>query len=256
MPPKTRKRRGKALVAAVAEDAPENKAEQNQTVSPEYLETVIGELEHESERRVKKLKRAMGDMRQEFLNHFQVELLKIPRKIREMKVDHFSSEFGGCMEEALKKAAQWEVEKVVPTSASRSKSIAAPAAPRGPGATPRGGGGGPRVAATPANARAPRCGETIMSVNGSPLAAVPMSTAKLAATIKVKGSKSKLAGETAAPSLLVELPSADGCVALNDDATLKSLQADPEMKADAISHLQSLQDEISKAMKSLQQAAS
>ena len=95
-----------------------------------------------------------------------------------------------------------------------------------------------------------------MSVNGSPLAAVPMSTAKLAATIKVKGSKSKLAGETAAPSLLVELPSADGCVALNDDATLKSLQADPEMKADAISHLQSLQDEISKAMKSLQQAAS
>ncbi|KAK7230687.1 hypothetical protein SO694_00078126 [Aureococcus anophagefferens] len=150
MPPKTRKRRGKALVAAVAEDAPENKAEQNQTVSPEYLETVIGELEHESERRVKKLKRAMGDMRQEFLNHFQVELLKIPRKIREMKVDHFSSEFGGCMEEALKKAAQWEVEKVVPTSAS----------------------------------------------------------------------------------------------------------PDPEMKADAISHLQSLQDEISKAMKSLQQAAS
>ena len=102
MPPKTRKRRGKALVAAVAEDAPENNAEQNQTVSPEYLETVIGELEHESERRVKKLKRAMGDMRQEFLNHFQVELLKIPRKIREMKVDHFSSEFGGCMEEALK----------------------------------------------------------------------------------------------------------------------------------------------------------
>ena len=43
-------------------------------------------------RRVKKLKRAMGDMRQEFLNHFQVELLKIPRKIREMKVEHFSSE--------------------------------------------------------------------------------------------------------------------------------------------------------------------
>ena len=32
----------------------------------------------------------------------------------------------------------------------------------------------------PARARA---GETIMSVNGSPLAAVPMSTAKLAATI-------------------------------------------------------------------------
>ncbi|KAH8044216.1 hypothetical protein JL721_12917 [Aureococcus anophagefferens] len=187
MPPKTRKR---AQGARRRRGRAENKAEQNQTVSPEYLETVIGELEHESERRVKKLKRAMGDMRQEFLNHFQVELLKIPRKIREMKVDHFSSEFGGCMEEALKKAAQWEVEKV------------------------------------------------------------------LAATIKVKGSKSKLAGETAAPSLLVELPSADGCVALNDDATLKSLQADPEMKADAISHLQSLQDEISKAMKSLQQAAS
>ncbi|KAH8090182.1 hypothetical protein JL720_6493 [Aureococcus anophagefferens] len=233
MPPKTRKRRGKALVAAVAEDAPENKAEQNQTVSPEYLETVIGELEHESERRVKKLKRAMGDMRQEFLNHFQVELLKIPRKIREMKVDHFSSEFGGCMEEALKKAAQWEVEKVVPTSASRSKSIAAPAAPAA-------GRDAPGRRRRPA--RRGDAGER--------------ARAALRRDDHVKGSKSKLAGETAAPSLLVELPSADGCVALNDDATLKSLQADPEMKADAISHLQSLQDEISKAMKSLQQAAS
>ena len=90
MPPRGRKRRGKELVAAVATDAPGDAA-----VSPEYVEAVVAELEHESERRVKKLKRQMGDMRQEFLNHFQVELLKIPRKIREMKVEHFSSEFGG-----------------------------------------------------------------------------------------------------------------------------------------------------------------
>ena len=110
MPPRGRKRRGKELVAAVATDAPGDAA-----VSPEYVEAVVAELEHESERRVKKLKRQMGDMRQEFLNHFQVELLKIPRKIREMKVEHFSSEYGGSMEEALKKAAQWEVEKVAPT---------------------------------------------------------------------------------------------------------------------------------------------
>ena len=169
-----------------------------------------------------------------------------------MKVEHFSSEFGGCMEEALKKAAQWEVEKVVPTSA-RQQSIAAPraAGPKGVGATPRGAPGGPRIAATPANARAPKFGETIMSVNGSPLAAVPMSTAKLAATIKVKGSKSKLAGESNS-SLLVELPSADGCVALNDESTIKSLQSDPEMKTSTIAHLQSLQSEICKVMGMLQ----
>ena len=116
-------------------------------MSPEYVEAVVAELEHESERRVKKLKRQMGDMRQEFLNHFQVELLKIPRKIREMKVEHFSSEYGGSMEEALKKAAQWEVEKVAPTPRPRG-AVAA---------TPRGGHSAlARVAATPARLRAPR----------------------------------------------------------------------------------------------------
>jgi DNA-binding HxlR family transcriptional regulator len=243
MPPRGRKRRGKELVAAVATDAPGDAAA---AVSPEYVEAVVAELEHESERRVKKLKRQMGDMRQEFLNHFQVELLKIPRKIREMKVEHFSSEYGGSMEEALKKAAQWEVEKVAPTP--RPRGVVA--------ATPRGGHAAlARVAATPAHLRAPRAGETIMSVNGSPLAAVPMSTAKLAATIKVKGPKSKLPGAAAdRPALLVELPSADGCVALNDSETLASLRSDPTMTADAMAHLTALQGEISKVMKTLQTA--
>ena len=144
MPPRGRKRRGKELVAAVATDAPGDAAA---AVSPEYVEAVVAELEHESERRVKKLKRQMGDMRQEFLNHFQVELLKIPRKIREMKVEHFSSEYGGSMEEALKKAAQWEVEKVAPTP--RPRGVVA--------ATPRGGHSAlARVAATPAHLRARR----------------------------------------------------------------------------------------------------
>lgn len=70
MPPRTRKRRGKDLVAKI--DAPEPEKEAGAAVPPEYVESVISDLEHESERRVKKLKRAMGDMRQEFLNHFQV----------------------------------------------------------------------------------------------------------------------------------------------------------------------------------------
>ena len=56
MPP--RKRRGKQLVAAVTQDSAADAA-----VSPEYVEAVIDDLERESERRVKKLKRAMGDMR-------------------------------------------------------------------------------------------------------------------------------------------------------------------------------------------------
>ena len=149
-------------------------------------------------------------------------------------------------EEALKKAAQWEVEKVAPTPRPRG-AVAA---------TPRGGHSAlARVAPTPAHLRAPRAGETIMSVNGSPLAAVPMSTAKLAATIKVKGPKSKLPGAAAdRPALLVELPSADGCVALNDSETLASLRSDPTMTADAMAHLTALQGEISKVMKTLQTA--
>ena len=267
MPPRGRKRRGKELVAAVATDADDAAA----AVSPEYVEAVVAELEHESERRVKKLKRQMGDMRQEFLNHFQVELLKIPRKIREMKVEHFSSEYGGSMEEALKKAAQWEVEKVPPrrpcffdsrrrpeTSRVHEPQVAPTSArPRGGvPATPRGGASAlARVAATPAHLRAPRAGEALHSANGSPLAAVPMSTAKLSATIKMKTSKSRVPGAAAArPALLVELPSADGCVALNDSETLESLRSDPAMTADAMAHLEALQGEISKVMKTLQTA--
>ena len=54
------------------------------------------------------------------------------------------------------------------------------------------------------------------------------------------------------PALLVELPSADGCVALNDSETLASLRSDPTMTADAMAHLTALQGEISKVMKTLQ----
>ena len=76
-----------------------------------------------------------------------------------------------------------------------------------------------------------------------------------AGVIKVKGPKSKLPGAAAdRPALLVELPSADGCVALNDSETLASLRSDPTMTADAMAHLTALQGEISKVMKTLQTA--
>ena len=83
MPP--RRNAAAKLVAAVATDAPGDAAA---AVSPECVEASSRSSARVG-RRVKKLKRQMGDMRQEFLNHFQVELLKIPRKIREMKVEHF-----------------------------------------------------------------------------------------------------------------------------------------------------------------------
>ena len=65
---------------------------------------------------------------------------------------------------------------------------------------------------------------------------------------------SKLPGAADRPALLVELPSADGCVALNDSETLASLRSDPTMTADAMAHLTALQGEISKVMKTLQTA--
>ena len=77
------------------------------------------------------------------------------------------------------------------------------------------------------------------------------------ATIKVKGPKSKLPGAAAdRPALLVELPSADGCVALNDSETLRVAPERPgTMTADTVAgHLTALQGEISKVMKTLQTA--
>ena len=164
MPPKKsgRRKRGKDLLDALRESEPSSS---EADISPEYLETVISELENENDRRIKKLKRSMGDMRQELLNHFQVELLKIPRKVREMKVEHFSSEFGGSIEIALKKAASYELAK---TQLGGALSVKTPSGNR------------LKAAATPSAtySRAPRPGERIMSANGSPLAAVPLSTTK------------------------------------------------------------------------------
>ena len=117
------------------------------------------------------------------------------------------------MEEAPGKAAQWEVEKVAPTP--RPRGVVA--------ATPRGGHSAPRVAATPAHLRAAARGTTRL-VNGSPLAAVPMSTAKLAATIKVKGPKSKLPAPPRTGRRYSSSCSADG-VAANDSDTPASLRA-------------------------------
>lgn len=219
MPPRrARKRRGKELVEAhvtALDETEEGASEAREQISPEFLETVIAELEHESERRLKKLKRAMGDMRQEFLNSFQVEMLKIPRKVREMQVGQFAS-----VDEALNAAA--DVAK--PTAKT----------PGGKGLT----------------SRAPRLGETIMSVNGSPLAAVPLSTNKLAATIKVKhGPRSRLGPKE--PNLFVD--TGDGCVNLVEPDALRALATAPgDLKASTIAQLQSLQSDIASVMKTLQ----
>lgn len=240
MPPRrTRKRRGKELVEAHASalDAATqviDPAPADDRISSAYVEGVVSELVHENERRIKKLKRAMGDMRQEFLNNFHIELLKIPRKVRDMKVDHFTREFGGSIEMALKRAAAFDLAKSAPSTGMSKKHFME---------TP---GGAMHSAAS---SRAPRVGEAIMSLNGSPLAAIPLSTAKLAATIKVKGPRARLHKDA---KLLVELPSGDGCVSLSEPDTIKALSDAPDLKDYALSQLQSLQTDIANVMKTLQ----
>ncbi|KAJ1453353.1 hypothetical protein M885DRAFT_524510 [Pelagophyceae sp. CCMP2097] len=246
MPPKrgVRRKRGKELVEALRDD--ESSPACEAAISPDYLETVLSELQSESDRRVKKLKRCMGDMRQEFLNAFQVELLKIPRKVREVPVAHFSGEFGGSIDVALKEAAALKFATKAPQSVVANKSLNRTAAT--PSVARQG------VSATPGASRRMREGECIMSVNGSPLAAVPLSTAKLAATIKVKqGGRSRLPADA---NLLVELPTGDGgCVSLSEASTIKALHDEPLLKESAIAHLKTLREEIEKVMSALQAQA-
>lgn len=217
-----RKRRGKELLSALDEKEQGN---------DDQLEAVIIELERESERRVKKMRRAMDDMKQRFLNAFQIELLKIPRRIRTMKLGTFLEEFGGSVDEALKRAEP----KVAQT-------------PRGP-----------------PTSRRPRAGEAIMSLNGSPLAAVPLSSTKLAATVKMNKHNTRLprsgkpstttttATGAAAESdtqLLVE--TGNGVVSLSEPDTLKALAQAPDVKSSMLSQLSALQADIANVMKSLQ----
>jgi len=225
-----RKRRGKELLLSALEDGG--------ATSKDEVDAVIAELERESERRVKKMRRAMDDMKQRFLNAFQVELLKIPRRVRCMKLGTFLEEFGGSVDEALKRAVLSE------------STMAAPAArPAAVAQTPRHA----PPAANPGMSRLPRNGEVIMSVNGSPLMAVPLSaTGKLAATVKMKHNpRSRLPANIAKDAqLLVE--TGEGVVNLNQPETLRALADAPDAKSAMLSQLHALQVDIANVMKSLQ----
>mmetsp|Transcript_19219 Transcript_19219/g.24939 ORF Transcript_19219/g.24939 Transcript_19219/m.24939 type:complete len:235 (-) Transcript_19219:168-872(-) len=226
-----RKRRGKELVSSALDEAG--------ATTGDELETVLLELERESERRVKKMRRAMDDMKQSFLNAFQVELVKIPRRVRSMKLRTFIEEYGGSVDEALKRA----------TDPSRSITQIS-ATPRAPMSRP-----------LPAS-RTARPGETLLSVNGSPLlpSGLSLSGSKVAATVKIKNNtRSRLPTTTTndnkkeeeAASLFVDTDA--GFLSLTQADAIKALAGQqPEIKSTVMSQLSALQADIANVMKSLQ----
>ena len=99
-----------------------------------------------------------------------------------------------------------------------------------------------KVAATPATVRAPRNGEMVMSMNGSPIA---QDDAKMVATIKKRKSTAL------SSAIALELDKGDGTfVNLAVPGVVDTM--DGKMRKNAVNKLKSLQDEVAALMAQLQ----
>tara|TARA_B110000305_G_C18888080_1_gene380611 strand:+ start:81 stop:482 length:402 start_codon:yes stop_codon:yes gene_type:complete len=99
-----------------------------------------------------------------------------------------------------------------------------------------------KVAATPATVRAPRNGEMVMSMNGSPIA---QDDAKMIATIKKRKSTAL------SSAIALELDKGDGTfVNLAVPGVVDTM--DGKMRKNAVNKLKSLQDEVAALMAQLQ----
>ncbi len=183
----------------------------------------------------------------------QVALMRIPKNVRKMTLEEFEEEYGGSLLEVARGGAEQQVEralgearggkrKEVPSTPGGARELrSACKAPRygGVGATPMKGCSGNDVPQTPATVRAPRRGEMVLSVDGSPLAQQD----QVLATVK------KMKKEDAA-SIALEMDTGDGTF-LNIAAPGAVEQMDEEMKETAKSKLKNLQDEVAALMAQL-----
>ena len=110
MPPRKTKRRGRQLVDDVTDGA----APAAEPVSAAYLDTVLSELDRDVEARCKMIKRETEDAQQQLALEFKTLLFCLPKHIREMPMSQFANEFGGRVDEVVKKTVAAQMRKLPP----------------------------------------------------------------------------------------------------------------------------------------------
>ena len=259
MPPRKTKRRGRQLVDDVTDGA----APAAEPVSAEYLDTVLSELDRDVEARCKMIKRETEDAQQQLALEFKTLLFCLPKHIREMPMSQFANEFGGRVDEVVKKTVAAQMRKLPP----RTEVKLAPCAGTSAQATARGAGavsatphekppstarttratarrgGAPQATPAPTLGRAAMAGEGMYSVRGSPLNVRNGAPTTIKATVKSKHCTAAAAAAAAAPepaaSLVIELPT--GNVDLSEPGAVQAInEAAPEAKQDVLAKLGAL----------------
>ena len=240
------------------DDVTDGAAPAAEPVSAAYVDTVLSELDRDVEARCKMIKRETEDAQQQLALEFKTLLFCLPKHIREMPMSQFANEFGGRVDEDVKKtvAARCQAPRE-PRSSSRRVRAAAPShgprrraaapprrKPPSPRAQPRRDRrrGAHRCAGAYAG-RAAMAGEGMYSVRGSPLNVRNGAPTTIKATVKSKHCTAAAAAAAAAPepaaSLVIELPT--GNVDLSEPGAVQAInEAAPEAKQDVLAKLGAL----------------
>ena len=241
-------------------------------------DSLLEQLEIEVSEKIHQLRSLSERLLLRLENNFQCEVLKLPQVIRSMSMQEFCVQYGGDVDEALQqqakraKMAGGAARMPPPPPVARGRNRAAESATPAPSArgrrgaadTPAGANQSGRISrsrskvmATPGNAlactpgqpmmtprvgetpRIARAGEVALSANGSPI--------NLLNTVKAVGKRGRQG-----PAVMLTL--ADGTeLDLAEEQTRRGLVEDDDARGQAVDQLVSLQAQLARHLKALQQ---
>lgn len=248
-------------------------------------ESLLEEFEIEVDEKVKQMRSLTDMLALRLKNDFDLELLKLPASIRSMTMQEFCVQYGGDIDEALKKQSKLmapppappKTEKPAPTPANKSR----PQRGGGDGPhTQRKTRGGPALTETPVNgkretsrSRAPRPSVATPAVRGgmqtpggpSVVPSTPMWTPRMQETPRfVQRGETQIFSRNGSPinlyegvkatvkrnrsETMIHLAGADGNEVVLDPSGVHSHLPDDESRAMVLSQLDALEKQI-KAVK-------
>jgi len=193
-----------------------------------HAKAIIEDIENEVEIRCQKIMHEATTLATSLKNAFSIELVKVPKLIRNMSVKQFCEEHGGDFKAVLKLSVDENLRKQMSAGQGFQSTLTTPAHIRKIAQTPGFTSGTP--ACPPTALRQPRPGEIVLSSNGSPLA-IRENEGRAQVIVKETG-KSHIALELQGGQQL-DLAASDELTSLPE-----------EVRQTAMSRLKILQEEI------------
>lgn len=226
MPPK----KARVPKKIVEEEEEENLKQIDVQYNPDIVSNLLKDLESANENKIAQIQKDAEFMITSMQQAFHLELIKIPNNVKQMSIKRFGDEFGFSIEAVTRGAILGTNNKSSANSNNSNNKVFQTPAPRKPASH--------LVAQTP-GARVPREGETILSVNGSPLGEFN--------TVK-KAPKSGSTIIPATPGVFVPLKT--GEVVDIEEIDVENMPE--EMKHEAIDKMKVMMDNMKLMMEKLQ----